>query len=136
MKKIIIGLSIVLLSGCSSLQTAYDSYFMAGYDNQEYVLINKIRTTAELAQSDCNDYSKAKVEFTNLQRLNKEFKNFTQYIPRNPEAYKMAVQMEDLIDQGTKTYNDKSSVFFCKAKFQQIERNAEKIQKVLGSKPR
>lgn len=136
MKKIIIGLSIVLLSGCSSLQTAYDSYFMAGYDNQEYVLINKIRTTAELAQSDCNDYSKAKVEFTNLQRLNREFKNFTQYIPRNPEAYKMAVQMEDLIDQGSKTYNDKSSVFFCKAKFQQIERNAEKIQKVLGSKPR
>ena len=136
MKKLVIALSVVLLTGCSTLQTTFDSYFMAKYDNQEYVLINKIRTTAELAQEDCDQFSKAKIEFSNLQKLNKELKNFTQHIPRNPEAYKMAVQMEELINQGAKSYTDKSSVFFCKAKFQQIERNAEKIQKVLGSKPR
>lgn len=136
MKKLAIALSIVLLTGCSTLQTAFDSYFMARYDNQEYVLINKIRTTAELAQEDCDNFPKAKTEFLNLSKLNKEFKNFTQHVPRNPEAYKMAVQMEELINQGAKAYTDKSSVFFCKAKFQQIERNAEKIQKVLGNKPR
>jgi hypothetical protein len=109
---------------------------MAGYDNQEYTLINKIRTTAELAQDECDYSPRAKMEFANLYRLNKEFKNFVQHIPNNPEAYKMAVQMEELINQGAKAYDDKSSVFFCKAKFQQIERNAEKIQKALGSKPR
>lgn len=136
MKKVLMVLSVVMLTGCSTLQTAFDSYFMARYDNQEYVLINKIRTTAELAQSECDNFAKAKIEFINLQKLNREFKNFTQYIPRNPEAYKLAVQMEELINQGNKSYDDKSSVFFCKAKFQQIERNAEKIQKVLGSKPR
>lgn len=136
MKKLVIALSILVLTGCSTLQTTFDSYFMAKFDNQEYVLINKIRTTAELAQQDCLQFSKVKREFYSLQKLNTEFKNFTQYIPRNPEAYKMAVQMEDLINQGAKAYDDNSSVFFCKAKFQQIERNAEKIQKVLGSKPR
>lgn len=136
MKKLVIALSVVLLTGCSTLKTTFDSYFMAKFDNQEYVLINKIRTTAQLAQEQCENIPAAKTKYVELRTLGEEFTNYTQYIPRNPEANKLAKQMAELIQQGNQSYGSNTSVFFCKAKFQQIERNAEKIQKVLGSKPR
>jgi hypothetical protein len=132
MKKLVIVFAVLMLNGCA----LFDAYFMAGYDNQEYVLINKIRTKAQLSQRECVDRDKTISNILVLIDLSAEFKNFTQHIPRNPEAYKMATQMTVLVDQSAKAYNDSPSQFFCKAKLQQIERNAETIQTVLGSKPR
>ena len=132
MKKLVIVVAVLMLNGCA----LFDSYFMAGYDNQEYVLINKIRTKAQLSQKECFDREKTIGNIFVLIDLSTEFQNFTQHIPRNPEAYKMATQMTELVDQSAKAYSGNPSQFFCKAKLQQIERNAEKIQTVLGSKPR
>jgi hypothetical protein len=109
---------------------------MAGFDNQEYVLINKIRTTAQLAQGQCDHPPSVKGKYVELRELGIEFTNYTQYIPRNPEANKLAKQMGELIQQGGQAYGSNTSTVFCKMKLQQIERNAEKIQQVLGSKPR
>lgn len=132
MKKLALIALVSLLSGC----TVFDAYFMAGFDNQEYALINKIRTTAQLAQEQCDSPISVKTKYVELRQLNIEFINYTQHIPRNPEANKMAKQMGELITQGGQAYGSNSSVIFCKMKLQQIERNADKIQQVLGSKPR
>ena len=48
MKRLILSLCI-LLSSCS----LYNAYFMAGFDNNEYKLINSIRTQANLGTSKC-----------------------------------------------------------------------------------
>jgi hypothetical protein len=130
MKKIALTLLVMTLSGC----TVFDAYFMAHYDNQEYALINKIRTKAQVAQKSCDTPTALKSEIKEIVNTSLEFKNFTQYIPRNPEAYKMASQMVELSEQIK--FDDKTSLIFCKMKLQQVERNAEKIQTVLGSKPR
>lgn len=129
-KRLAIVAVTLSLSGCA----LFDAYFMAGYDNQEYTLINKIRTHAQIAQKSCDNPQSLKAEIKYIQDTSLEFKNFTQHIPRNPEAYKMGGQMVELSEQ--LKFDEKTSPVFCKLKFQQVERNAEKIQHVLGSKPR
>jgi hypothetical protein len=130
LKILLLSSLFVTLSGCSLL----DAYLMAGYDNQEYALINKIRTKAQLSVEDCSSIDTTKGNILQLKALGKEYQNFAQHIPRNEESYKMGVEMTKLIDQVK--VDQGTSVVFCKMKFQQVERNAEKIQKVLGSKPR
>jgi LAS superfamily LD-carboxypeptidase LdcB len=130
MKKIALVVLVGLLSGCSLL----DAYLMAGYDNQEYALVNKVRTTAQLAQKSCDKPIEANDQVKQLIYTSTELKNFTQHIPRNPEAFKMAGQLVELTNQIK--FDEKTSSIFCKMKLQQVERNAEKIQQVLGSKPR
>ena len=68
MKKLIISCTFVLLSGCS--------LWMAGFDNNEYGLVNKIRTISSLKQ--CDEYSVRVIYANSL-----ELKNYSQYIPRN-----------------------------------------------------
>jgi hypothetical protein len=130
MKKIALVVLVGLLSGCSLL----DAYLMAGYDNQEYALVNKVRTKAQLAQKSCDKPIEANDQVKQLIYTATELKNFTQHIPRNPEAFKMAGQLVELTNQIK--FDEKTSSVFCKMKLQQVERNAEKIQQVLGSKPR
>jgi len=135
MKKILLSALIVTsLSGCALI----DAYFMAGYDNQEYAIITNIRTNAELNAGLCVDQVKSKATFDYLHFKSVEFKNFTQHIPNNQDAHKLSDQMVELSKQGKEMYdkNDNVSAGFCKLKIQQINRTAETIQKVIGSKPR
>jgi hypothetical protein len=131
--KLLIASSIlVVLPGCALI----DAYFMAGYDNQEYALINKIRTNAELNVGMCNDYEASKRTFDYLYSKGLEVKNFTQYIPDNKDAHKLAGNIYELTKQGKDAYLGPVSPTFCKLKLQQIVRASETAQKVIGSKPR
>jgi hypothetical protein len=134
LKLLIVSSVVTILPGCALL----DAYFMAGYDNQEYALINSIRTNAELNVNLCTDQPKSKNTFDYLYSKSVEFKNFTQYIPNNEDAFKLSEQMVELSKQGKEMYDkgDPVSTGFCKLKLQQINRTSEQIQKVIGSKPR
>ena len=68
MKKLILGL-VALLSGCSILLVAH-------YDNNEYGLVNKVRTDAEL--KNC---TKEGVQVLYQDAL--ELKNYSQYLNYN-----------------------------------------------------
>jgi len=48
MKKLAVVLSIILLSGCATIQqtTLYRAWYMPKFDNNEYSQINSIRTVA------------------------------------------------------------------------------------------
>jgi hypothetical protein len=133
--KLLIASSIlVVLPGCA----VWDAYFMAGYDNVEYALVNKVRTFSELAVEDCSDVEKTKVNVARIHGYALELKNFTQYIPNNEDANKLGNNLFQLTTQ-TKDHYAKNSIVsesFCKMKLQQINRNAETIQKVIGKKPR
>ena len=133
MKKIIL-LSVFLLSGC----TLVDAYFMAKYDTNEYALINDVTVKSLLSQDDCKDYEKSKLNAKTVYESSLSFSKFTMYIPRNEDATKMSQKLL-LLTKGTKEYydtHDKVSEFFCKSKFQQINKSAEEIQSVLARKPR
>ena len=56
LKLLIASSIIVVLPGCA----VWDAYFMAGYDNVEYALVNKVRTFSELAIEDCDNEEKTK----------------------------------------------------------------------------
>lgn len=135
MKKLIASLVVVSsLSGCALI----DAYLMAGYDTNEYALVNKIKTQAELSIDDCKDAVKSKQNADNLYVTAIELKNFATNIPRNEETSKLAGNLVELTKQGKDLYAKNSNVSetFCKLKLQQIGRSAEVAQKVIGKKPR
>jgi hypothetical protein len=133
LKLLILSSAFLTLPGCALL----DAYFMAKYDTTEYSLINKIRTTAELNVTKCDDRDNSKSTFVYIHAKSLEFKNFTQYIPDNGDAYKLAGNIHDLSKQGIDAYNNESvSPTFCRLKLQQIVRASESSQKIIGSKPR
>ena len=134
LKLLIASSVVVLLPGCA----LWDAYFMANYDNHEYSLTNKIRTLSELAVDECKDQAKSKDNFDGLYFISVELRNFTQYIPDNKDANRLANNLVDLTKQGKEMYAKGTGVSegFCKIKLQQVNRSAEMAQKVIGSKPR
>jgi hypothetical protein len=133
MKKIILLAVFSLLQGCA----VYDAYFMARFDNNEYLLINKIRTEANLGAAKCGKPEVVE-EVDRLWRTAVEFKNYTQSIPHNEEATKMASELSEIVKGLSDRYhgNDPVSLMYCTTKFSGIERNAVNIQNVIGKKPR
>lgn len=134
LKLLLVSSIVVVLPGCA----VWDAYFMAGYDNVEYALVNKVRTFSELAIEECDNEEKTKANVAKIHGYAVELKNFTQYIPDNEDANKLGNNLFQLTSQTKDHYakNINVSQSFCKLKLQQINRNAETIQKVIGSKPR
>ena len=135
MKKLIAAVILTTsLSGCALL----DAYFMAGYDTNEYSLVNRVRTQAELSVEDCKDPKKAKINADSLYSTAIELRNFSTNIPRNEDSAKLANNLVELTKQAKEMYakDTQPSETFCKLKLQQISRSAEVAQKVIGKKPR
>lgn len=134
LKLLIASSTLLFLSGCSVL----DAYLAARYDNQEYAIINQIRTQAELNIVMCEDTERSKQNITYLYNKSVEFKNFTQYIPRNESSYSLSEKLLELTKQAKELYDKNTTVSagFCKLKLQQIQRSAESIQSSIGSKNR
>jgi hypothetical protein len=133
MKKLLILLAVYSLSGCA----IYDAYFMARFDNNEYMLINKIRTEANLGAAKCGK-PEVVAEVDGLWRTAVEFRNYTQSIPHNKEATKMGNELAEIVKGLSDRYHgtEPVSMFYCTNKFSSIERNAVNIQNVIGTKPR
>jgi len=138
LKILILSSALVTLTGCSTLTNMWDAYFMAKYDTNEYKLISDIRTTSELSKDTCADQNVSKNNFDVLYAKSLEFKNFTQYIPDNEDAHKLAKELISLTKTAKEFYNknEKVSTPFCQLRLGQINRSSEKIQEVLGRKPR
>jgi len=123
MKKLLI-LTILLLSGCSSIQSAL---FVAHYDNNEYGLVNKVRTDADL--KNCG-----KDGIQTLYQDALELKNYSQYLPHNDTTIKMNDDLFTLVDELHK--KDTFSPAYCALKLNTISKTAERIQTAIGGEPR
>lgn len=134
MKKLLPLVFVLSLSGC----TLFDAYFMAKYDTNEYFIVNDIKTKAQIAEENCGNQLLVITQVNELYIKALEFKNFTTHIPRNKDTDNLSAKLLTLT-KDTRDYFNKSekiSPVFCKAKLQQIEKSADTIQHVLGSKPR
>jgi len=119
MKKLLL-IAFVFLTGCS--------LWMANFDNNEYGLINKIRTISEVGK--CDEYT---VKVLYMDTL--EFKNYAQYIPRNQRTIELSEKIYSLVDE-LRLKQQPISPVYCQLKLNIIDKSAEEIQRVVGSKPR
>lgn len=119
MKKLILSL-VALLSGCSIL-------FVAHYDNNEYGLVNKVRTDAEL-----NICTKEAIQVMYQDAL--ELKNYSQYLPHNDSAIKMNADLFTLVDEIHQKVTINET--YCRLKLNTISKSAERIQQAIGGEPR
>jgi hypothetical protein len=133
MKKLLLVVLVALLPGCA----LYDAYFMAKYDNNEYMLINRIRTQANLGAAKCGK-PEVVSEVDGIWRTTVELKNYSQSIPHNEEATKMSSELAEIVKGLSDRYKgtEPVSMVYCTTKFSSIERNAVTIQNVIGKKPR
>lgn len=125
MKKILIALILTQLSGCA----LWDIYNMSHFDNNEYALINKVRTISQSTKT-CDEVTVKNLYFTTM-----ELKNYSQYVNGNNEQ---SIKMNDgLMKLVTELYDREQPIpsFYCKAKLNIIEKSAERIQQVTGNKP-
>lgn len=134
---LLLASSVVILSGCSTVQSWYDAYTMAGYDTNEYYLINKITSVSELGTNQCSEPEKTATNIYTLHLSAVEFKNYTKHIPKNPEATKIASDVLVLVNQlKDAAIKGDMSEGFCKLKMTQINRVSNQVQPIIGRKPR
>ena len=134
MKRLLAILLLVSnLSGCA----LYNAYFMARFDNNEYALINKIRTEANLGAAKCGKPEVVEV-VDRMWYTAVEFRNYGQSIPHNEEVITMGNELAEIVKGLSDRYHgtEPVSMFYCTTKFSAIERNAVNIQNVVGKKPR
>jgi len=133
MKKLIIVLAIFVLQGCALL----DAYQMAKFDNNEYYIINQIRTSSALGEEYCGTkYAKPLVE-TLWGKVN-EFNNYASSIPHNEETITMSGALLEITKGLHVKYdvNPNVSKIYCTSKFDLLNKNAITIQNIVGGKPR
>lgn len=133
MKRILLISLLTLLSSCALI----DAYRMAKFDNNEYMLVNKVRTQAGIAVDLCES-TKIKQSVDKVYVSSIELKNYSASIPENQETVKMTAELAEIAKGLSDRYenNDEVSPAYCKIKFKSIESNASTIQKVIGAKPR
>jgi hypothetical protein len=133
MKKILIALSLGILQGCTLL----DAYLMTNYDPNEYQLITHIRAEARQFKTQCDDANISKFNAGKVAHTTQLFVLYSEHIPRNENLIEASKAL-NVIAQGllTQYQNDKVSPAFCKIKFENIETSADKLQKVIGGRPR
>jgi hypothetical protein len=123
MKKLFAIALFISLTGCSMIS----NIFMAPYDTNEYALVNKVRTVAELGVCD-----KEHVMILYITAL--ELKNFSEYLPRNEKTIEMNNTLFGVVKDLYKRENP--SQVYCKAKLNIISTSAETIQNTIGKRPR
>jgi hypothetical protein len=135
MNKLILSLILCIpLSGCMLV----DAYLMTKYDPNEYKIITDIRAESQRFKNQCDNVIISKSNAQQLSEDTQLFSLYSEHIPRNKDMITASKDLQmiaqGLSDQYAKT--DKVSPVFCKIKFDSVEKSAEKIQKVIGSKPR
>ena len=124
MKRILcVAVLAISLSGCAAI----NNIFMAPYDTNEYALVNRVRTFAELGQCD-------REHIIALRITALELKNFSEYLPRNTKTIDMNNNLYTMVDELYKRENP--SMAYCKAKLNIISTSAEMIQNTIGKRPR
>ena len=139
MRKLAIVLSLLLLTGCATIQqsTLYRAWYMAKFDNNEYSQINSIRTIANLGAAKCGTPEVVPV-VDSIFYKSVEFKNYAGSIPHNEEVVKMSGELAEIIKGLNERYHgtEPVSTSYCTLKFGTIEKNSVTIQNVIGAKPR
>lgn len=138
MKKLIIIISLFSLSGCASLQGLYDSYFMAKYDTNENMLINRLAIHSDISKDFCSDKMQAAISSGHLYIMSKELIGFSKSLPDNEATIKMITPLHKMVEEFYNHYKNGTPVnkTYCELKLQSITDASTTIQKVIVKRPR
>ena len=138
MKFILSILLVISLSGCASIKNAFDSYFIAKYDSNEHVLINKISVYSTLSKPLCSNTEQMKSSVVSLFGYSSELKNFSQHLPNNLNTSKLNDNLHIMVEELYTRYQTNKDVnkTYCELKLQSISDSANMIQKLLARRPR
>lgn len=137
MKKIIIITLSLLISGCAIINDSIEAFLMK-YDTNEYKIITEIRYDAQLYKQGCQDAVQSRLNAISLKNKTNFFVMFTQYLPHDRDIQVASVELDKMAKGLIDRYDSGQpvSTVFCKIKFENLEQNAETIQKTTGGKPR
>lgn len=136
MKKVVLVSLIPLLTSCALVSVgtnAVDAFRMAHFDNNEYEIITNMRTVSQLVE--CGNKESVKEASNKLWYYTNELQNYSQYIPKNEQSYKMAQSLVEIV-KGLHDKNGEMGKLYCEEKFKVIQDTTENIQKATGNKPR
>jgi len=131
MRKLLL-LLVLALNGCA----IYDSYFMTGFDGNEYQLITQIRVDASRFVKQCGSPS-ATANAVQIAYETEMFEKYSDQLPRNVDEHKASIELNQ-IAQGLQERYDTSapvSATFCRIKYSSIENSAKILQHVIGDSP-
>jgi hypothetical protein len=133
MKRLVVVLAL-LLNGCALI----DYYNMAKWDNNEYMIVNQIRTEAQLGAEHCGNKKEVLPSVNFIYGKSVELKNYSSTISHNEEAAKMSDELLAITKGLKERYysGDEISQKYCELKFSTIDTSTTTIQKSLGAKPR
>ena len=134
MKKLLAIIILSMLSGCAAM----DAYFMAKFDQNEYQLINDIRSLAQISSEFCSNQQQMIPVVDKIYLKNIEFKNYAEFIPENKPTIKLAESLLDITKPLHERYHktEKISEAYCKQKMEVLSNAATVIAQTIGSKPR
>lgn len=142
MKNIILGLTLLLLSGCAVVQPIVDRFTISPFDSNEYALVNTLRTLAIQAKPNCNIADDPwKIIYNYVEELHNTsllLKNYSEYIPKNDQTIKPVNIVFLMTTDLKKRYSTEAKVSktYCELKIQSIINASESIQKAIGKRPR
>jgi hypothetical protein len=133
MKRILVAFFALSLTSCA----LWDAYMMAPYDANEYLQITEIRATAGQYRRQCDNPILAVANAQAMANRTDLFEKYEELIPRNDNGFRASQALNE-IAQGLNTAYAKGPVspMFCKLKYNNIEHNAELIQRVTAGRPR
>jgi uncharacterized protein YceK len=137
MKKLAVISLVVLLTGCASVTKLIDSYRMARFDNNEYMLVNQVHTQAQVGVTKCGT-TDIQIYVDNVYVKSVELRNYSATIPHNNETVIMTTELT-AITKGLKDRYDSGdpvSQKYCELKFNNIENSSGTMKTVIGAKPR
>ena len=94
---------LLTLSGCATVNDAWDYFDMARFDNNEYMLANKVRTQANIGARKCGTPEISR-EVTRLWETTQELRNYSESIPRNEETVTMTSELGEIVYKLDKRY--------------------------------
>lgn len=134
MKRLALLSLVMLLNGCAIV----DIYKQARWDNNEYMIVNDIQTTAMLGAEYCADQKTVLPYVNHIYDKSIEFKNYTSDIDRNKESIKLSEELLAITKGLKERYysGDEVSQKYCELKFGTIQTGSSTIKRALGAKPR
>lgn len=129
--KIILLPILFVLSACSIMN-------MSKYNNNEHLLVNKIRTQAEINKSYCNDSIFMLPIAKEIYFSSVELRNFNNLLDYNKESINMSNELVNMSKGLFEKYSRDGDVSesFCVSKLNNIEEASKKIQHVIVRKPK
>lgn len=138
MRQILLFLFVPLLTGCGTVQQAWESYWLPPFDNREYAYAVEIRTMSEFMAAQCQDAKASAENAQVIHRKAQEFNNYARELQNNNDVAAMARSITEITVTLPERYarSEPVSVAYCRSKYNLITLASTGAQQAMARKKR